>query len=136
MTLDELQYAIALKLIPSVGDTTAKKLIQHFGSAKAIFNESKNDLKSLTGIGEVKLKAFKDSAYLTKAEEEVRFIENEKIDYTYFKDKNYPYYLKQCIDSPIVLFSRGNIDLQNKKIISIVENQKDQQQVVSSFVKN
>lgn len=124
MTLDELQYAIALKLIPSVGDTTAKKLIQHFGSAKAIFNESKNDLKNLTGIGEVKLKAFKDSAYLTKAEEEVRFIENQKIDYTYFKDKNYPHYLKQCIDSPIVLFSRGNIDLQNKKIISIVGTRK------------
>lgn len=124
MTLEELQYAIALKQIPSVGDTTAKKLIQHFGSAKAIFKTPPSELKSITGIGKVKLNAFKDPAYLTKAEEEVRFIEQEKINYTSFIDKDYPHYLKQCVDSPIVLFSKGNIDLQNKKIISIVGTRK------------
>lgn len=124
MDLEELQYAIALKQIPSVGDTTAKKLIQQFGSAKAIFLSSQKDLEKITGIGQVKLKAFRNSEYLTKAEEEVKFIEKENINYTYFTDKKYPYYLKQCIDSPIVLFSKGNIDLENKKIISIVGTRK------------
>ena len=37
-----------------------------------------------------------------------------------FQDENYPDRLKHCIDGPVLLFSSGNIDLKNRKIISIV----------------
>lgn len=35
-------------------------------------------------------------------------------------EDGYPAYLKHCIDSPILLFSQGNIDLNRRRIISIV----------------
>jgi DNA processing protein len=35
-------------------------------------------------------------------------------------DADYPEYLRHCIDSPILLFSKGKIDLAHRKIISIV----------------
>lgn len=35
-------------------------------------------------------------------------------------DIDYPKYLKQCIDSPMILFKKGNIDFENNKIISVV----------------
>ena len=38
----------------------------------------------------------------------------------YFLDEDYPKYLKHCIDGPILLFQKGNIDLQNRKLISVV----------------
>lgn len=120
MNSEELQYLIALKQIPNVGDATAKKLIQHFGSAKAVFSANNTDLLAVNGFGQHKLKQFRDPSYLRLAEEEVRFIEEEQIQVTYFKDKSYPQNLKHCIDGPIVLFQKGNIDLQKQHIISIV----------------
>ena len=35
-------------------------------------------------------------------------------------DGSYPNYLKHCIDGPILLFQKGNIDLDGRKIISVV----------------
>ena len=35
-------------------------------------------------------------------------------------DENYPKYLKHCIDGPILIFQKGNIDLAQRKIISVV----------------
>lgn len=120
MDTEELQYLIALKQIPNIGDATAKKLIQHFGSAKAVYHAKTKDLLDVNGIGNKKLKQFRDSSYLKLAEEEIKFIAQENIKVTYFKDTDYPKHLKHCIDSPIILFEKGNIDLQNKHLISIV----------------
>ena len=39
---------------------------------------------------------------------------------SFFQDENYPERLKHCFDSPVLIFSAGNINLKNKKIISIV----------------
>jgi DNA processing protein len=38
----------------------------------------------------------------------------------YYQDEKYPNRLKHCIDSPVLLFTSGTIDLNNRKIISIV----------------
>lgn len=38
----------------------------------------------------------------------------------YFSDREYPNYLKHCVDGPLLLFKRGKIDLQEKKVISVV----------------
>lgn len=40
--------------------------------------------------------------------------------FLFFKEENYPDRLKHCIDSPILLFTAGNINLNKKRIISIV----------------
>lgn len=120
MTKNELLYLLTLQRIPNIGDISAKKLLRNLGSAENIFKEKKATLLKIDGIGVYTLKELHNSSYLDEAEAELRFIENEKIDVLYFQDKNYPERLKQCIDSPILLFQKGNIDLQRKKIISIV----------------
>src|SRR5690606_23821513 len=58
--------------------------------------------------------------YFDEAESELKFIADNNIEVVYFQDKNYPQNLKHCIDAPVLLFQKGNIDLKNKKIISIV----------------
>lgn len=116
----ELHYLLALQNVPNLGDSTAKKLIRHLGSAEAIFKAKKQNLLKIDGIGSNKLKDLNSAAHLQAAEEELKFIENNDIQISYFQDKDYPEKLKHCLDGPILLFSRGNIDLQNKRIISIV----------------
>ena len=61
-----------------------------------------------------------DKQYLEEAKKEVEFIKKENIKVSYFMDSSYPTYLKHCIDGPIVLFHKGNIALENRKIIGVV----------------
>lgn len=120
----ELLYTLALQRAPNLGDTSAKKLIRAVGSAKAVFGERKAHLLKIDGIGAQRLKELNEGPLIGQAEAELRYITGAGIDYVYFQDKAYPERLSHCIDGPILLFQKGNIDLQNKKILSIVGTRK------------
>lgn len=120
MSQAELLYILALQNVDHLGDSTAKKLIRQLGSAEAVLKAKKETLLKIDGIGNTKLQDLHSPHHLKAAEDELRFIEDNEIAYTYFMDRDYPEKLKHCIDGPILLFSRGNIDLKNKKIISVV----------------
>jgi len=120
----ELLYTLALQRVPNLGDTSAKKLIHSVGSAEGVFKEKKSRLLKIDGIGQIKLKELSATLQLQEAEEELKFISENNIDYSFFMDKDYPEHLKHCIDGPILFFKKGNIDIQNKKLISIVGTRK------------
>lgn len=124
MSKKELIYLLALQRIPNIGDISAKKLLQHLGSAEAVFKEKKSNLMKINGIGARMLKELHQAVYLEEAESELKFIETNGIETVYFQDKKYPENLKHCIDAPILLFQKGNLDLHRKKIISIVGTRK------------
>ena len=120
MVFEDLQYVLALQKVEGVGDIVAKKLINHCGSAREVFNSKSQHLKSIDGVGDVLIKNLKDKIVHEKAEQELKFIEAEKINFCYYQNENYPDRLKHCIDGPILLFSAGNIDFNNRRMISIV----------------
>jgi DNA processing protein len=106
--------------VEGVGDVIAKKLIQHCGNAEAVFTSKKSQLQKIDGIGSVVIKNLQDKSVFVKAEAEIQFIAQENIFTTYFQEENYPDRLKHCYDSPVLLFQAGNINLQNRRMISIV----------------
>ena len=55
-----------------------------------------------------------------RAEDEAKFIQQHRIKYTFFRDSDYPYRLAQCMDAPLVLYSKGNVDINPKHAVSIV----------------
>lgn len=120
MNTAELFYILALLKVEGVGDVVAKKLINHCGSAENVLKSKSQSLKSIDGIGNILIKNLKDKTIFEKAEQELRFIEKEKITILYYKNDDYPFRLKHCIDGPVLLFASGNFDFENRKIISIV----------------
>ncbi len=120
MSQEELLHVLALQKIEGVGDIVAKKLLSHCGSASEVFKTKASKLSLIDGIGSVLLQNLKDKTVFERAEEELKFIQKNDINVSFFQDENYPERLKHCIDSPVLLFSAGNINLKNKKIISIV----------------
>ncbi|KFF07451.1 DNA-processing protein DprA [Flavobacterium reichenbachii] len=120
MTDQELFYLLALLKVDGVGDIMAKKLLTHFGSAEEIFKAKKNQISSIDGVGTVLLKNLNDKSIFEKAAKELEFIKSDSVNVSFFQDESYPERLKHCIDSPVLIFTSGNIDLKNKKIISIV----------------
>ncbi|SDR76649.1 DNA processing protein [Formosa sp. Hel1_31_208] len=124
MTEQDLIYALALQHVPKIGDITAKKLISHCGSAKAVMNEKRNNLLKIDGIGGSTIKGLHSKEHLKAAEEELKFIKDNDITCLYFTQDDYPERLKHCIDSPIMLFQVGNIKLKQQHIISVVGTRK------------
>ena len=120
MSEQELFYLLALLRVEGVGDIMAKKLLANFGSAEEIFKTKGNQIAAIDGVGSVLLKNLKDKTVFEKANQELEFINKNNIKVSFFKDENYPERLKHCIDAPVLIFSAGNINLDNKRIISIV----------------
>lgn len=120
MNREENIYLLALQLIDGIGPSTLRKLVDHTGSAKAVFNNIKSLEKEFPRFS-LKLKeAISQKTYLSKAEEEVEFCEKHHVKIISFNDEDYPQRLKQCKDAPAILFYQGNADLNYRKIISIV----------------
>jgi len=120
MTTSELFYILALQKVEGVGDIMAKKLMSHCGSAEAVFKTKTQQLAAIDGVGSSLLKNLKDETVFDKANKELEYIQNNNINVSFFQDENYPDKLKHCVDAPVLLFTAGNIDLKNRKIISIV----------------
>ena len=116
-----LLYQIALTLLPNIGDIRAKSLVAYCGGAEAVFSEKKQNLLKVPGIGTIVAQSLDNrKEALELAEEEIAFIEKHKITPLFYLDKEYPFKLKNCPDSPVMIYYRGNANLNSKKIISIV----------------
>ena len=120
MSDQELFYLLALLRVEGVGDIMAKKLLSNFHTAEAIFKAKSTEIAAIDGVGAVLMKNFKDKAIFEKANAELEFIRANSINVAFFKEDNYPERLKHCYDAPVLIFKAGNIDLNKKKVISIV----------------
>ena len=121
MQSDELQYQIGLTLLDGVGDVTAKNLIAYCGSVSEIFKAKKSQLEKIPGIGSVIANSIvSNKSVLSRAEKEIDFITKHKITPLFFTEPNYPQRLKHCYDSPVMLYYKGNADLNKEKIVSVV----------------
>ncbi len=117
---EDLLYELALSMIPGIGGVTAKKLIAYCGGAEAVFKEKPGQLKRIPGIGEAIARTIIKADVFNRAEKEIRFIQRHGIQTLYYTDNDYPYRLKQCDDGPILLFTKGNTDLNKEKVVGIV----------------
>jgi len=113
-------YLLGLSLIYGIGGINARKLIAYCGSAKAIFESSKKDLCKIPGIGKVLSDSIGRQTVLKRAEEELLFMAKENISAISYLDAEYPSRLKHCVDSPMVLFSKGKINFEAERVIAIV----------------
>lgn len=113
-------YEIALTLIPYIGVVNGKKLVAYCGGAEAVFCENKNALRQISGIHENIIKGIDSKEVMTRAEEEMMFIEKNGIKPLFYLDKDYPKRLQHCHDSPMMLYYKGNADLNAEKTVGIV----------------
>lgn len=115
----ELFYLLALIRTEGVGDISARKLLNHFGSAQNIFTASAKEL-AIAKINKTSAGHILSKSSFDKAEKEVLFIEKEKIKTCFYQDEDYPEKLKHCADAPVLLFSSGDTNVNNRKVLSIV----------------
>ena len=120
MEEEKLLAILRLQKSKAIGAILAKKLIVNVGDVSQIFKEKTSTLSKINGIGNHVLKHLFDAENIKSATQELKYIKENKTNFSYFLDDDYPTNLQHCIDSPILLFKDGNIDFSNDKIISIV----------------
>ena len=120
MNDETLKYKIGITLIKGIGNSLAKNLIAYVGNVEGVFKEKQQNLAKIPGIGDVLSKEIVSQQILKRAEQEIEFILKNKIQTGYFTDRDYPYRLKECPDSPVLIYSKGNCNLNNGKFVGIV----------------
>jgi DNA processing protein len=116
---EDTLYQVALTRTPGIGAAHSKKLVDRFGSAKAIFHAEKKALAQAKIPHEAvdRIASFNDWAAL---ENELALLEKKGIRTLFSSDKDYPQRLLQCPVYPPLLFYKGKADLNSKKIIAVV----------------
>ncbi len=117
---DELLYQIALTMIANVGSVQARALLDEFGDAKSIFNASIKRLGAVENVGEIRARSIKTFSDFRKAEEEMAYLEKNFIEPLFITDERYPKRLLNCYDAPTLLYYKGNANLNQPKILSII----------------
>ncbi|MBX7180604.1 MAG: DNA-processing protein DprA [Bacteroidia bacterium] len=107
-------------MIEGVGPVTARKLIAYSGGVAPIFSSKKSILAKIPGIRDNHISGIFKDDLLPRAEKELKFIEKNDIQTYYFLDENYPRRIKELDDSPVLLFGKGNLQLNSDRVISIV----------------
>ncbi len=117
---ENLLYKIALSIIPGIGGILARNVIAYVGSVEGVFKESLKSLQKIPGIGEINAHRIKDKDIFKNAEKELRFIEKNEIEVLFYTDKTFSRRLKTCADAPVLLYTKGNLNLNEQRIVSIV----------------
>lgn len=122
--MENLVYQIALTQIPGIGDVLARNLVSYCGGVDEVFKQKKSKLMQIPGIGEKMAQAVLQFKDFKKAETEVKFIEKHGIKPLFYLSNDYPNRLKNIHDSPVMLYSLGNANLNTQKIVGIVGTRK------------
>lgn len=120
MNNDLLTYQIGLVYLNGIGPKRAKTLISKLGSVEAIFLESSKTLQNVGGLTGSLIKSMNREIAMESAREQVEFILKNKIRTHFFLDTNYPRRLKQCDDAPLLLFSKGNFEVNATRTVAVV----------------
>ena len=125
---EDLCYALALNDIPQIGSVQARLLIEYFGNFRSIFTSSKGILENIPGIGSIRaqnIRAYNDH---DRIHQEIDRLSKANIEPILYTSPKYPYRLKHCDDAPVVLYYKGNADLNADKVIAIVGTRKPTEQ--------
>jgi len=118
-----LIYTLALTYIPGLGPINQKKILK-IVDAPSLWNYPEKELKEIFRKRKDLIAAFGKSEYLELAQKEIDWCWENEIDILHYDSRGYPGKLKNCLDSPLVLFQKGVHDFNRNLHIAIVGTRK------------
>ncbi|MFK7899927.1 MAG: DNA-processing protein DprA [Cyclobacteriaceae bacterium] len=116
---------MALTLVPDLGGSRIKNLIEHCKTAEAVCKLPKGKLMKFPGVGEkIATAVVSANQQLSLAEKHINTHQKQGIEMLAYTDERYPDRLKDIKDAPAILYHKGNTPLNRQKIISIVGTRK------------
>ena len=117
----ETIYMMALGRMGLYQNANTLALYKEAGSATEIFNHRNNLKEICQGVSARMAESFKNwDAALAKADSEINFANKQGIAIITYDDERYPQRLKECVDAPLVLYYKGNADLNATRTVAMV----------------
>jgi DNA processing protein len=103
---------------------TLRQLISYCGSAANVFTADYKKLIRIPGIGDKVARIILKKEGHALAEKEFERCNKQHIRIYFFTDPDYPARLKYLYDSPLVLYSRGDVNLNAERTVGVVGTRK------------
>jgi DNA processing protein len=110
---------VALSMIPGIGGTTARKLVERFGAVEAVFEADQADLLAVPRVTADIVRQIRNTL-LENVEAELASLDDEGITVVTLEDDGYPELLRTVGDAPPVLFVRGQVRPADTRAVAIV----------------
>ena len=117
----ELIFELALNLIPNIGPTLYRNILAYTGSAKDFFDLAPGKISKIPRLNKKLAEIRKDKdQYLRQAADIISNCEKKGIRLLTFSDQNFPARLKVMDDCPMVLYTKGQVNLNPNRSVAIV----------------
>src|SRR5438270_1813368 len=116
---DEELHWLALRLVPGLGTRNAGRLVERFRTPQAILRASRTELEAAGVSGSVAQSISSGCAFDDAVEQQRKMAEVGAVTIP-ITDSRYPAILREIFDPPIVLFTRGRIDLLHLLLFGVV----------------
>jgi DNA processing protein len=118
--MEPREALVALNLTEGVGPVRVRQLLEHFADAPAILRASKQQLLQVRGIGDDTAEAIANWEKTIDLNAELKRIADFGCHIVTQLDPEYPEFLRQIYDPPIVLYVKGQLLPKDKNAVAMV----------------
>jgi DNA processing protein len=118
--MSDLQYWIALNLLPDIGPVLSRRLLTAFGSPENIFRMSRKELRQIEGIGDNRALSIAKFNRWDSVQKEIDLAAKHNVHIVSHADRIYPEGLKRINDAPPILYIKGRIERADKYAVAMV----------------
>jgi DNA processing protein len=122
--VDEIFYWLALSLIPGLGSTLIKRLLDQFNTPEAVFQAPTKELRKIEGLSEKVVLEIRKGPLENIVERELSLLKEVGGGILTLRDDSYPKRLRDIYDPPVVLYIRGELKKEDELAVSIVGSRK------------
>ncbi len=115
-----LHYRIALTLLNHVGPKKARQLLASLNNWEELFDLKSQELSRKVGFSRSFIDKMARKEALQASEGVVSFIKKHEIKTLFCTDENYPKRLSECADSPLLLYQKGEENVDFKHWVAVV----------------
>jgi DNA processing protein len=123
-SMNQTLYLIGLTKIANLGPKNCRNLIAYCGGAEQVFRTPLSRLLKVPGIGSKTARTVTESNAVNAAEAELKFAEKHGIQVISYVDDDYPANLKASESAPLIIYKRGQLDLNLHPSIALVGTRK------------
>lgn len=121
MTDQEILCSMVLAATPHLKHADRIMLLETFKSASELYQQRHNLCDILPAISQSAVDIISNmDSLMPRAEQELQFAHNNDIQCLCYNSTNYPSRLRECANAPILLYYKGNANLNCPRVINMV----------------
>src|SRR5699024_7990597 len=117
---DKIKYLIALSQLKGVGFRRAHQILQEFETAKSFIEACLEFPEKIPSVIRENCTRSAIGDAMEYAEKQIAYCERYKVEILAFEDEKYPYRLRRYPDCPLILYTRGNMNLNAMPTLAVV----------------